>query len=485
MRWFSRLNLAARNRHGARMGSRTVALVIGACTFGGALAIAPTALAGTVVLWACHGPAGQGLGTAPFTSVASHDGVVSDTGCDDTVDPSSDQGLSASFSRPDPAAGSIALWQLAVPAGTTLNDVSAQRATAGFGGAVQPSDPQAYSLWTSDSLLESSSLADASDTPLSGPLYAPATGAQVQLRVSCAAYAGSGCAAPSGGGTVGVDFSSIALNVTDSSVPQGAVGGVQSVVAGSLNLIVDATDSGLGLYSLNASLDGQTVASAQLGGVSCTDLSTGSVIDLPLDADCPSQVVGVPISVNVANVPDGMHLLRVTVTDAAGTTASLVNQEIEVLNHPAPQIPSVTVSIGTAGSSGSTVSAAGTTNSVGVSTSARTACAGAVLSVRLSDKPLGISHGRLVLRRGKRYRYRGRLTCLVNGRRTGAPRNSVVDVGSKVRDRYYKVLRTKTNAKGQISVAMACSSTRTIVFSYTSSSGGVAEASLRVVTRKR
>jgi hypothetical protein len=475
----SQLRWVAWRCRAAVVRGRTVGLVLGACVFGGAFVAVPQALAGTVVLWACHGPAGQGLGSAPFSSVASGDGLASaGAGCNGSVVPSSDDGLSATFSRPDPAGGSTASWALTVPAGVTLNDVIAQRSTTGFGGAVQPGDPQAYSVWTPAGVLESSTLAAAPDAALTGSLSAPASGTQVELGVSCGLYAGYRCAAPAGGGTVGVDFSSVALNVTDSSVPEGAVGGVQSVAAGSLNLVVDATDSGLGLESLNASLDGETVASAQLGGASCADLSTGSEIDLPLDAACPPEVVGVPLTVNVANVPDGRHQLTVTVTDAAGTTTALVNQEIEVLNHPPSTTPSVTVSVGTIGGSG------GSSSSAGSSASTQNACADAQLSVRLSDRPLRVAHGHLVLRRGKRYLYRGRLTCVVNGQRTGAPRNTVVDLSFKLRHHTRNHFGTTTNAKGQIWVVVACASKRTIVFTYTSPTGVVTKTSLRVVTRR-
>jgi hypothetical protein len=228
---------------------------------------------------------------------------------------------------------------------------------------------------------------------------------------------------------------------------------------------------------LRATLDGQTVASAQLGGASCTDLSSGPEVDLPLDADCPAEVVGVPLPVDLSSVPDGRHLLVVSVTDAAGTTASLINQQIEVLNHPASTTPSVTVSVGTLGGEGSGGS--------GESAATQNPCADAALSIRLADKPLRVVHGRLVLRRGKRYLYRGRLTCVTNGQRTGAPRNTVVDLRFKVRSHGYNHFGTTTNARGRISVVVACKSTRTIVFSYTSPTGVVTQTSLHVVTRKR
>jgi hypothetical protein len=243
---------------------------------------------------------------------------------------------------------------------------------------------------------------------------------------------------------------------------------------------------------LTASLGGQTVASAQLGGQSCKDLSPGPVVDLPLDADCPPEVVGVPLAVDLADVPDGMHLLTVTVTDAAGTATSLVNQEIEVLNHPASRTPSVTVSVGTAGSDGSSTAGGpdggtgseGSTSAAGILAATRSPCAHAAVSVRLSSRPLRIAHGQLVLRRGRRYRYRGQLTCLVEKRRTAAPRNTVVEVGYRRRNRYHEDLRAKTKAKGRFSVALAYTSTRTIVFSYTSPTGAVTRARLRVVIRK-
>jgi hypothetical protein len=359
-----------------------------------------------------------------------------------------------------------------------LTGVGVERTTTGFGDGPQTDDPQTYSLRAA-ATLESSSLTDASDVPLTGSSFFTATGSEVQLGVSCSSFASHPCAAPAAGGTVGVDFSSVSLYVTDSSVPEGAVGGVQSVASGALNLVVNASDSGLGLESLAATLDGQTVASAELGGASCGDLSSGTEIDLPLDAACPAEVVDVPLPVDLANIPDGQHLLVVTVTDAAGTTASLVNQEIEVLNHPALSTPSVTVSVGTAGGI-----AGGATGSAGLSSATQNACASAALSIRLSDKPLRVSHGRLILRLNKRYLYRGRLTCLVNGRRVGAPRNTVVDLSFKVHGHTHNHYGTTTNAKGRIAVVIACSSKRTIVFTYKSPTGVVTKATLRVVTRK-
>ncbi len=470
--------LPLRQRRDRPVRARACGLVVALFAFGAGLAAAPAAFAGEVVLWACHGPAGQGLGLLPFSSVASGDGVTSAAvGCAGSVAPSSVDGLSASFSRPDPAGGSVASWQLTVPTGVTLDDVSVRRATTGFGGAQQPTDLQAYSLWTPTSVLDFSSLTDASDVALTGPLSAAATGPQVQIGVSCGDYAAHRCDAPAGGGTVGVSFSSIALTVTDASVPEGAVGGVQSVAAGELNLSVSGSDSGLGLESLSASLDGQTVASSALGGATCANLSAGPGIDLPLNAACPAQVVGVPLTVDLSTVTDGRHLLTVALTDAAGTTATLVNQEIDVINHPAGSTPSVTIKVGTVGD--------GSTGSGASSTATQNVCEDAALTVRLADRPLRLSHGRLVLKRKKRYHFGGRLTCVTNGHRVGASRNTVVDLSFKVHRHTLDHFGTATDANGRISVDVACASTRTIVFTYTSPTGTVTQASLHVLVRRR
>ena len=55
-------------------------------------------------------------------------------------------------------------------------------------------------------------------------------------------------------------------------------------------------------------------------------------------------------------------------------------------------------------------------------------CRSPRLSVFLAQKPLRVSSGVPVLKTGKRYRFSGRLTCVINGRRRSAPKRTRIDI---------------------------------------------------------
>ena len=447
---------------------------------------AASARAGNVVVWACHGPGGEALGAAPFFSTAGGDGLASTygQGCEG---PAGAGGLLATFSRPDPAGGSTAYWQLRVPAGVTLDSLQIARTTSGFGGAPLSGDPQWYEAETSSMSIESASL-EAGDAPLGGELsVAPATGEYVRLSVGCALPGSERCAS-SPNGTVGVEISSVALGVLDSAPPVGVVDGVQSPVAGTLRVLLDASDLGLGLAGAEASIDEQTSAFVRLGGGSCPEHpSASATIDLPLGADCPETVSEIPLSLDTEAVADGSHQLRVSVTDAAGNTTTLLDQTIVVDNNPAPPgSNTVTLGIGSSGSSSSSSSSSssGSGGVLGSSSSGLSAaCRSPMLSMKLTSKPLRYAkHHVPVLSSGRRYVYRGQLTCLLSGHRVSAPTGTVVGV-------FYKIGRhpaqrssrgTMTVHRGRLGAILGYKSSRTIIFRYRAGNGELVQVKIPI-----
>lgn len=387
-----------------------------------------TARAGSVLLWACHGPGGEAVGAAPFISNAAGEGsaTADGLGCQG---PSGTGGLLATFSAPDPAGGSSASWRLPAPAGVTLDSLLIARTTSGFGGAPQAGDPQSYSAWTSSTTLESASL-EAGSQPLGGELSIdPAAGEYVSLGVGCSLPSGERCAS-SATGTVGVEVSSIVLGVLDSSPPAGTISGVQSPVVGgtALHLRLDASDSGLGLADAEVSLDGQTETVVRLGGSSCPEHpAANATINLAYGAECPRSVSGVPLSVNTG--PVGAHRLRVSVTDAAGNTTTLLEETIDVEGHPAaPGSDTLTLGVGSGSSSEAHQQHAATAKGEVLSYSS-SGCREPMLSMRLLSKPLRYAgHHVPVLREGHRYRFGGSLTCMRSGRRVVAANGTALRV---------------------------------------------------------
>jgi hypothetical protein len=456
------------------------------------------ASAASVELWACHGPHEEALGTGPFESTAGGDGRTATYGDGCTEGGDDTGGLAATFSDPDPAGRSLALWQLDVPSGVALESLRIKRETTGFGGAPVSGSPQIYEASTSSGVVESTALDESSDAPLSGELVAPSlsgpssvSGRYVSASVSCALGGGERCAADPNG-TVGVEVSSIALGVRDESPPSGSVEGVRSplVPGEALELSLnDVSDAGLGLANAEALIDGHEVAFVRLGSGACPERPASSAtIDLPLGDDgCPNNVSNVALQVPVGGV--GTHSLQVRVTDAAGTTTTLVERTIEVQGPPQSGSSTITITVGNQGSSSSSSAAAGgVLGSFSSLTPGGTpvACQLPELSMRLTSKPLRYAkvgkHRVPVLLARRHYVYRGRLTCLVNNHRVSAPTGIALRVLYKIGGHtYYASGRgTMTVHSGQLRAILGYFNSRTIIFRYKPGNGEFAQVKIPI-----
>jgi hypothetical protein len=489
---------------GKRQGLRRAGLVALASgvAIGAPLGLAPAAAAASVMLWSCHGPSGQPLGIGSLVARTSGDGVASTygSGCSGQIGAPGDGGLAATFTRPDPAGASMASWFAELPANVALGSVTLTRATAGLGGAPIAGDPLVYAASTSTGPLESASLADSSDLALSGTVvFNPATGADLELGVSCALGASVRCAAPPAG-TVGVDVASIGFGVTDDDAPHGAVGDVQSPVNGPEELRLLASDEGLGLESATATLAGEPPVTISLGGPSCGPLAGGAgPVNLPLDAGCPGTVSDVPLVLSTSGVPDGVHQLTVTVTDAAGNATTLVSQAITVANSPV--VPSATASIGvgsgTAAGGGSTGSGSGSGSGTSAGTSGgpsggsaggspgtpAASCVSPELSVSLHTHPVRISrHDVAVIRRAKPYTFTGMLTCLRGTHRVAGTLDTPIEIHEVVRKHVVVKTGVALRRDGKLTVLLPFPSSRTVEFIYLGSRPTVVKIPLLVTT---
>ena len=239
----------------------------------------------------------------------------------------------------------------------------------------------------------------------------------------------------------------------DATPPGGSVGGVRSPASGSLELRIDAYDEGSGLAAAEATLDGGPASFLRLGSGSCpTHPAAGS--EPPPDAECPETVSGVPLALDTRAVLDGERQLRVTVTDGAGNTTTLVDETIVVDNasHETGNIATVTVGVGSTGESEGEEPGGGESNGNGhggEGGNARSSslalrskvCRAPRLRMRLyRPRPRWFTHPKHVpvLRFGGRYVYKGRLTCKVSGRRVSAPKGTPVNVFYRVWELTFK-----------------------------------------------
>jgi hypothetical protein len=425
---------------------------------------ASVASARPVTLWGCHGPLGQALGASGLEPTQAGDGLTG-AGCAGTA------GVTATFSRPDPAGGSRASWRAAVPAGTTLQSV---RITRTLSAALGPyaGAPQRYAARASGAL-EALDLVDTSPVG-PGVVAAAAAGGAVSVGVQCDAPAGDRCSAAAPG-AVSVD--AIALDVDDTTAPRGAVGGLRSPVRGALTLEVDATDDGAGLAVARAIVDGRLWAEAALD-LGCADLDPGTPVrDVPLTG-CAPRVSRVPLHLDLTALPVGPHRLQVRIVDAAANEADAYDGTLAVAGPDPVLTPTVRLAVGDP--------RAGNRTPSGEVQASRTTpqCAFPRLSMMLDQRPVRISRGRPVLRASRRYRFRGRLTCRVAGTRRGALHGTPVELLNRIGRRVWAVTGATTASGGRITMILAYRSSRTLIFRHRASTG-TSQVRIPIVVSRR
>jgi hypothetical protein len=241
----------------------------------------------------------------------------------------------------------------------------------------------------------------------------------------------------------------LTVPATAQASTSGAVGGLRDPASGVLELTVQATESdGIGLRRADARLAGALIDSADFAEPDCAP------------GLCP-DVGNVPLSVPTYGVPDGPARLEVTIEDAAGTVTHVVDQTVTVTNTPVVSTSTVTVSVG-AGAKKPQTGPGGPSGPAGPSDTG--GCASPRLSMFLAQRPLRIRRGVPVLAAGRTYRFRGRLTCLVEGRRRAAPRGTLVQVRDRRNGRTIERPAARVKTGGAIVARLSHRRSCTVVF---------------------
>ena len=85
----------------------------------------------------------------------------------------------------------------------------------------------------------------------------------------------------------------------------------------------------------------------------------------------------------------------------------------------------------------------------------------------------------------KNYRFMGRLTCVVNGKRKAAPKNTKIDILNTVGNKTVSKPRTAIRSKGALDVKLAFLSSRTVIFRYTSAEGQRSQVRIKIKVEKK
>ena len=437
---------------------------------------ASSASAAPVWVWACQGPNGQTVETS-LAQVAppTGDGSVESAGA------GCGGGVSLGFTRTDPIANSSATVRISLPSGLRATQVRVLRNGTGFGAA-----PDTYRF--SASLDGHGTLEQVNgNAALVGETTFNTNGSgALTFSLSCTSATES-CAT----GAPRVEIERIAVLVDDTVAPRGAVGW-NSPVDKSADLKPSVSDEGVGLERIEAVISAAAgapalvTASVPVGA--CADLTPGDATnDRALSAACvTTHTVVDGLSPDTSLLLDGKYWRTVTVYDAAGNASTLLDQEFEVF-HPNLGTNVQTLSIG---SSGVDIPLANPSPGPGGGTQGAqsTSCRSPRLSVSLGSKPLRISKGRPLLLANKRYRFEGRLTCVVNGKRRSAPKSTRIEILNKVGRKTVSKPATRLRAGGKLNALLKTpnvSGTRTLIFRYRNASGQRVQVSIRVTITKR
>jgi hypothetical protein len=216
--------------------------------------------------------------------------------------------------------------------------------------------------------------------------------------------------------------------------------------------------------------DNDVVRSRSVAIGSCDDLTPGTpTIDLPLDAGrckAASQTAAFVVKTNepstaldTSALPEGTYYRRVVVYDAAGNSQDLLKSGDSVWEpfeiwHPVLGSPTQTLSIGSSSILADQPNTNPSQNNGGTQGQQSSSCRSPRLSVSLGQKPLRVSKSVAVLQYGKRYRFEGRLTCVVNGRRISAPKRTKIELLNKVGKKTTSKTGPRIADKGRFKISL-------------------------------
>jgi hypothetical protein len=451
------------------------------------LAAAGSASANEVTLWACHGPDGTAFDKGLFSASQTFGDGCTTNGT----------GFETGGARTTPA--DLNGFSLNVPPGLVLKQVLMTRRTTGLGTEGGVGRYAATFKWytgpDNNRELHSSEI-DSATTDVSGDVTAAVPDSQlgsdgsVQFKVTGDA-----------GGAA--EFQRIGLKFDDTQDPTASVGGIGNTISaptidpkkdpgpdndGFTHVAVWANDNGAGLWKSELYVDGKLAGSVKYingnNGLDCVnELDTGKPIPFRNDCQGNSQK---DIILDSTQWPDGPHTLSVKLYDASGRVADVLKDYATTfLNHPDHGNPTANLNIGSGNTAQPNGSGGNNGGSGGVAGESQTSCDSPRLSMELSQRPLKVSKGVPVLVSGKRYRFRGKLTCLTDGKRRSAPAKTPIELLNAIGKRTYRKGGATVRDNGAITLILSYKSSRTLVFRYTNPDGRRSQVKLKIKVVKK
>jgi hypothetical protein len=339
---------------------RAVWLLAAAIAATAALAIAASACAGEYHVYSCRTPSGESAPGDGWSGSATGTATVAEDTCSQ---PGGALIAGLRADTPRTANADVATWAFTAPPDTTLAGATLWRAGDADGGAVVNAT---YEFWLAGptethvfdeclSILRCTDVGDAAQ-PLSteNRVAVPAAdlGSHLYLGASCGGVLEYDCAERSGdpnGYAAVVYLYAADLTLEQSVGPSawnvsGELAGAPTV-AGASDVVFSASDPGSGVYEAVFSVDGQAVQSTVVNedGGRCRNVgqTTDGLPAFLYAQPCPASV-SADVGFETTRVSNGEHHLVVSVIDAAGNAATVLDRNITVDNQPPPGGPNGT-----------------------------------------------------------------------------------------------------------------------------------------------
>jgi hypothetical protein len=333
--------------------ARPLGLVILCCllsAMGFAAISASNAYAGTWAVESCSLPSGRSAPIEGWQPEADNGGPY--TGANDTCPTGGLEAIDSNQWEQDRGTGAI--WTYTAPAGATIAGGDLLVSLTAPQGAAYVATPK--NIYGGDVLVNCQfNLGCGPSNALGGWIEnasVPIThtgGTQMWAVAECIGSAqpkepGANCAQNDGAYGVNalIRISQADIELNDGSTPQGTgFSGslLDAPASGTADVNFTASESapGPGIYTVTVSIDGHTISSTtpDTNDGKCASLGrdTSGIPEYTAQEPCPlSEQVNIPI--NTTALSDGHHELTISVTDAAGVTATVYDGTITTQNAP-------------------------------------------------------------------------------------------------------------------------------------------------------
>jgi hypothetical protein len=264
----------------------------------------------------------------------------------------------------------------------------------------------------------------------------------------------------------------------DVNDPTGAVGWSHQWSGTELMTVdIHATGHGAPLTTAQVVVDAVPVPVSTDGGKTYTQ----DPLPLCPAADPNCFTGGITVKVDTSTwAPRAYHFV-VIVKDADGRAPALVDDTLTIEPPPANN-NTATLTIG---SDVSNPEPQPNNNpGGGVQGASKSSCTRAKLSMLLSQKPVRIKHKVPVLYKNKKYRFTGRLTCVVNNKRHSAAKKTRVDVYAIIKGKRHHKATMRVASGGKLTIRLSSPSARTLEFRFKGADGKTTRVRIKITVVK-